>query len=431
MHLRLESTINVKTLTIEKGFYWILTLLFVINISFLANAYFSLNYLLAYLFIFFLIRICILLSLKKLPSKKKPSDFFKYYLYEFISFIKRQSNKIRILNSFKHCIHVFKSSLTNNNFLLIKQLLFDFCIGLSILISIMGDAEKPLLYFLIVFLFYLIINTNIINIKRTCYLTLGVLFIINISSLAKVAIFKFYKEGQLISNQSKDQRYKIQNIKTKTKSYSFIVKNDKNMGKILNELKIYPDKDKDIFKGIVYNLNSLQSLDKIPRNNVYYVNLLNDILLKFPNELDKNNKVLILEFINPLPILLDLKPIKGAYHWFHLGYTFSNETIHRFNETFERSDFVYMPLLSLQNVLKCYFYKWNFQYKRFALSSIHKYGFLFTTPQKIKEYNLEKLEFPNPDKIKESCLSIESEQIEREKNQPKNILTRLLQRLNL
>ena len=64
----------------------------------------------------------------------------------------------------------------------------------------------------------------------------------------------------------------------------------------------------------------------------------------------------MLEFTNPLPILLDFKPIQGAYHWFHIGVTFSGKNMYRFDETFENSDFIYVPLLSEQSFLKCYFF---------------------------------------------------------------------------
>ena len=419
--------INIKTINLEKGFYWILTILFVITLSFLTNAYLGLNYLLCYLLIFSLIRVCILLSLKKVPSKKKPSDFFIYYFHKFISFLKIQLSKNKFSNSVKYYFDESKSFLINNKFILIKYFLFDFCIGLSVLTCITVDSEKPLLYFLIVFLFYFIINTNIINIKRVCYLVLGLLFVINTSSLVKIAILKFYKEDQFMTNQSKHLRYKTHSIKAKDRDYPFILENKESMDTILNEFKkAYPDKYKDLFEGIVYNdLNY-----KMYRNNVYYISLLNNAFLTFHNIFDKNDRILMLDPVNPLPILLDLKPIQGSYHWFHLGYTFSAKTIHRFNKTFEESDFIYMPLLSYEAILKCHFYKWNFQHQRFILFSIHKYGFLFATLQKIKKYNLEKLEFSNPDKIKESCQVIEDEQKEIEKNQRKNILILLLQRLN-
>ena len=424
--------INIKSINFEKGFYWILTVLFVINTSFLANVYLNLNYLFAYLLIFFLIRVCILFSLKRLPNKKRPSDFFKYYFHKPKLFLERKLSKTK-LPDFFYYLHKSKSFLTNNNLFLIRYLLFDLCIGVSVLIVMMGHSYRiPLLYFLIVFLFYLIINTNITNIKRTCYLPLVILFVINISSLTGVTFFKFYQKEQLTNNQSKYQKYKIYSIKTKNKKHSFIIENKEGTDKILNGLRErYPDKT-DVFEGIPYGPNSF--FHRLADNNMYHIDLLNDAFLVFYNKLDKNDdRVLLLEYINPLPILLNLKPIQGAYHWFHLGFTFSKKTIHHFNKTFEESDFIYMPLFLFSNesILKCHFYKWNFSNKRFALSSIHKYGFLFATHQKIKEYNLENLEFPNPDKIKESCLVIENEQNEKEKNQRKNILTRLLQRFSL
>ena len=114
--------INIKTLNIERGFYWTLTTLFVINTSFLINIYIGLNYLFAYLIMFFLIRVCILLSLKKLPSKKRPSDFFKYYLYKSKLSLKKLANKTKLLDV-SYYFYEFKSFLINNNFLLIRQFL--------------------------------------------------------------------------------------------------------------------------------------------------------------------------------------------------------------------------------------------------------------------------------------------------------------------
>ena len=334
----------------------------------------DLNYLYIYLFIFFLIRVCAELFKNK-PEKIDPISFFKHYFYKSKSFLK------------------------NDSFLFIKQLLFDCCIGFSLLIGATGSYFKATGFFVVVFLFYLIINTSIINIKRICYLVLGGLFLINIFSLSKVVSFKFYKEESL--EQSKHQLYKTKSITTKNnRNYPFVVWNGRNMDMILNELREkHPRRIKNLFDGIVYDDDGLW----IALNNIYYIDLLNDILLTLPKKLNKNDKILLLEFINPLPILLDSKPIQGAYHWFHFGVTFSDKTMDRFNKTFENADFVYVPMLSTQSFLKCYFYKWHFQNNRFALSSIHNYGFLLATHQKIEEYNLQKLEFPNPGEIIKPC----------------------------
>ena len=279
----------------------------------------------------------------------------------------------------------------------------------------------PLLYFLIVFLFYLIINTNIINIKRACYLPLVILFVINISSLTWIAFFKFHQKEQLANNQSKHQKYKVDSIKTKNKKYSFIIENTENMDKILNDIRKKTFYKTDIFEGVPYNYNRLAYT--FVYNDRYYIELLNDAFSVFYNKLDKNNdKVLLLGYTNPLPVLLNLKPIQGAYHWFHFDFTFSRKTIHHLiNTTFKESDFIYMPFFYIHggSVLRCHFYRWNFQHQRFSLSSIHKYGLLFATPQKIKEYNLERLEEVNQDKITKSCVDIEKDLIEREKKQKK------------
>ena len=112
--------VNIKTINIQKGFYWGLIVLFVINISFLINTYLGLNYLLTYVFIFFLIRISILLSIEKFTNKIKPTDIFKYYFY-----------KSKDFSAFSCYFHNIRSFFKNNKLFFVRYFLFDLCIGVS------------------------------------------------------------------------------------------------------------------------------------------------------------------------------------------------------------------------------------------------------------------------------------------------------------
>ena len=136
-----------------------------------------------------------------------------------------------------------------------------------------GSVFKIYGYFIIVFLFYFIINTNINSIRRICYLPLVALFIINISSLAKVTTFKFYKE-----EHSNPYSYKVKSLTFKDKKYSFVVWNSKDMNVISNELKENSErKGKDLFEGVAYKDDGVW----LSGNNLYYIDLLNNILV-FP-----------------------------------------------------------------------------------------------------------------------------------------------------
>ena len=120
------------------------------------------------------------------------------------------------------------------------------------------------------------------------------------------------------------------------------------------------------------------------------------------------------EFINPLPLLLKSKIPPGTYHWIHFWATFSpRKHLHKIHTMFMESDFVYMPVLSVDNTknfLNCLFYEWNFENGMFKFYSINRYGLLFIENGTMEAYGLTPngLVEQSRDDIKKRCKDIMS-----------------------
>ena len=369
-----------------------------------APPYLDLNYFFMYIACLLFVRIFFPLTLQF--DFKESSVSLKKYIGHYFSHIK-----------------YFVSTSKWNIF---QGLLFDVCIGLAIFMGVEGDTFRPTQYYLVIALFYIIIHIPFIpyissGIKRASYLVLTVLIMCLVFSLVRVTIFKFYEPHP-------SSWFTHYTVKTKHEDYPFLLFNHEKIEAVFEKLKTHrPDiVDSTLYihhpKIIIYG------------NNVSYLGLLND-LFAFQNEIEMNtdDKFLLLAFSNPLPIFFNTPLIPRGWHWYDLHITFSHKTIHHFNEVFEQADFVSLPFFFEFDplILKCYFYDWNFENKRFVLFARRSSGLLFATNEKLSEYNLQNFAEPlNEDKIRRTCSTLNSTWMSWQNHRRDNIANKVLQKLS-
>ena len=114
--------------------------------------------------------------------------FIRNYKFLFASHPNRNISTF-IKKSFQKSVFFIKE----NKVTLIKQIIFDCFIGLSILIGIEGDFQKPFVYILIIPTFYLLISKRKSLLKKFSYSFLMIVFFINIFSLSRFFIVNFYE----------------------------------------------------------------------------------------------------------------------------------------------------------------------------------------------------------------------------------------------
>ena len=275
-----------------------------------------------------------------------------------------------------------------------------------------GDYNKPISFFFTIFIVYLAINSKILNIKRVCCCLLFILFMVNVLSLIRLSIYKFYKQEpfstvRMNTDVGIKQKPIYRNIKIEANNedYYFVVKNSPTSEVIYKVLEINQIEGKgreNLLKSLSYKTQP-HLHNMLNTNNIYYSDMLNDATNMLSQiNIDKSDRVYMLDFANTLPITLDTYPVPYSYHWFHMGISFSSQNISLLNKIFEESDFIYTLLLSRPS-LNCIFYNWNLKHKRFFLASISKYGLLFGTDEKIRQYNMKIYEPLNQSEIRKSC----------------------------
>ena len=341
--------------------------------------------------------------------------------------------------------------IKENKAILTRQIIFDFFTGLSILVGIEGDYQKPLIYLLVIPALWTILNKQSF-LKIFLFSLLTIIFSVNIFSLSRSLIIDLYKDNQLEKLEKKSKFFFRENLKridlkTKNKNYSFTLK---ERDWLVYEEKSYLDSGTDdkikffselsykespdlfeFFSLIKEETKALSSgsrfllkimgfplySSKIFKKNfnipfsiteTQYIKQLNSIL-DFFVELnpDKKDVIFNLDFVSPIPVLLNMEPMKPSHQWIHFSTSLHWKNIHRIN--FKNADFIFLPHLTfgltLQNAfMKCHFYRWNFENKKFILISADQYGLLFTTKEKLEKYNLKTIPPLNEKEVKKACI---------------------------
>ena len=326
----------------------------------------------------------------------------KYCLLYFIALVIYRKSLIFTKNSFKSAKNFITSlkqlikSFSKTDILLTT---FDLVMVIGICLAILGDYQQPKILFWLILASYLII-VNKKGGKSKLFTYLGyficlIFFVVNIKSLYKIVEFGDYKNdhqgyyGYFPLSAAGDNRHLPLVLAKKTILESMmmqfkIAENPKKL-EIITDFSTSATIAKDVY---------LRS-ESFPFFNIDYANALNQAVKELTTLGPQNdNKLLMVGYINPLPLLLNAKMPEGSYHWNQIDATITaNNYVKTVKTTFADSDFIIMPVLGRSLVpnayTNCVFYKWNWEQKMpFKLYKATPLMLYFTTSANLEKYNL-------------------------------------------
>ena len=306
---------------------------------------------------------------REMIGLEKKLEFVIYYCLVFFII---QYRKLLFSGHFlRHLVH--------NRPELSKDAFFYMFMGLAIFVGMAGDWQVNGAIYLIFLMLYAVIDIDNRLIRNISYTLLSILFFINTISLIYVAQKKTYTE----------KKYRA--IDLMSEKPDFLIDNRVDIDGLYT--KFYTDMvpSEEAFLNLSYTANNLPF--STPFFNAEYYYMVKDSIARIREISDNPDDVFMrTEFINPLPLLLKSKIPPGTYHWIHFGATFSlTKQLHKIHAMFMESDFVYMPVLSIDRIkhfMNCLFYEWNFENGRFKFYSINRYGLLFIENSTMEAYGL-------------------------------------------
>ena len=254
---------------------------------------------------------------------------------------------------------------------LLKNLALCALTSLAIFTGLAGVWQKSLYYYPLFLILYAAVAEPRTPPGRTSLFLLSLFFLTNLLPLVYTAQKKFHAQ----------ETPKYRPIDLMAERDDFLI--DNRIDRLGSYTKFHTrlPKDERIFLKMTYSFKEVPW--DVPFFNARYYDMLKDAVGRIREAgHDGNDKALLVEFINPLPLLLDSAIAPGTYHWIHFGATFSTrKNVHRLYEAFAGSDFVYVPTMTIQwphqSFFNCLFYEWNFAEGRFAFHSINRHGLLF------------------------------------------------------
>ena len=278
-----------------------------------------------------------------------------------------------------------------------KSLFFDLCVAGGLFFASYGSSSRPKIFFLIVYSIFILMNSKKRNLTFFSCSFLILFYIVNIYSLLRITQYKFYDNGK--------SDYVLRSLDSNSGPMTFVLKNKLKLSYILNffvigdEDKKENSQDLKNFKSLSYAYMSKGKMEFFLNND--YVKMMSGVISAFKGiRVVKEDRVMMLGFINPLPFLLGTSFPSFTDHWVDIGVTFSFKNIYRLERSFQNSDFIFMPVLDhhgkTQTILNCQFYTWNFNHDElFKIFKIDQYGVYFASKEKMEEYHL--YEFPQTD----------------------------------
>ena len=294
---------------------------------------------------------------------------------------------------------------------LLKDIFFDLCFVLSVVLILAGDSTCPngYMHIITILLLYTVINTNNTCVTSAPHILSCIIIIINIIGLSFLTYAKF--NAVIINNTSS----KVTMLNSDTTGYKFRIESYRGLENLLTKLN---DKDQQHMINLSYKYNPFNMSWHIPFHNAEYISMINSSLKSIKKFNTQNsNKIYMLGFANPLPMLMNLKYPKYNHHWLDIFITFSPNNMKAFDNIFSSSNLVYMPFFTIDNLvnpaaqtfINCYFYKWNFTNKKFALVNVDGYGMTFNK----KESNyFPEITLPPETEINKSCNKLEKDMLE-------------------
>ena len=264
-----------------------------------------------------------------------------------------------------------------------KNAIFALCMSIAIYAGVFGvGVFKPFISYWIILSLYIIINVEKEKIKKITYTFLSFVFLSNSASLVYIAQKKFHNKS--------DEKYRVADLMSQKDD--FLLENRINLNNLYT--RFYEDlvATKKDFLTISYSERKM--IWDAAFFNLEHHYMIKDAISRIRGVSNNtNDRVMMLEFTNPLPFLLNSKMPSEMLHWIHFGRTLSlKKHLHLLHNMFLGSDFIYTPLIApglrVQSRLNCLFYRWNLINDKFKLYSINRYGLLFIENNKMNEYNL-------------------------------------------
>ncbi len=334
-------------------------------------------------------------SKKEIPFNCITSLFIFLYLYGALLF---ESNAFFIdfkaLSSkglFSYiCIKVksFKDYAKENLQKVSARIYMTVSIGLGLFVAIIGDWQKPNVYFVLVILLFICMSKVNAFLKRVSYVLISAFILTNCFSYAFMLIPKSnmsqpsVSEKEILANKISPFRA----VKVVNKKRDFLIKNYIGLEDFYSIFSSKTD-DPDFFLQISSTYKQNKEKWSLPFSNIEYKAMIDDAYKKVRDlGYEVDDDIMMLEFVNHLPLVLGTRIPEGSYHWIHIGTTFSYQNVDKILKLYEQAEAIYVPIISTdgqeQTYLNCTFYNWNFENDRFILYSSSRYGSLFVSREK-------------------------------------------------
>lgn len=249
----------------------------------------------------------------------------------------------------------------------ITCLLFSIAIGLGINIAIAGDSAHPT-YFLfaclaIVFLLGPQVRIPASDQKKyiaIAGLVLGAAFATNLLSDLYIA-----SQKKVPSGERKNVRVELS---TPWGAMSWIMTNRVPYDRITKLVRLDEKQNlTSVIADMVFPAYLPEGFDPVPFLNGDYLLGLKSAQIAIRSwSADSELRVAMLEFSNPMPLLLGSKIPRGSYHWIHFGTSVAQKNPEQVLEKFwDATDVIIVPVTAVegdgfsQMLLNCTFQKWN------------------------------------------------------------------------
>jgi hypothetical protein len=246
------------------------------------------------------------------------------------------------------------------------QLAFGACVVVAVNLAIAGDFSRPHYYLFASLALYVLTTTlrSDGSSSRSDWVVAGasvVLFLgvgINLGSDMRVG---HYKSGSALS-----KRYERVSLSTPWGDLDWAIQRYSVYQQLtgLFELNRHPNKV-SVLASMAFRAVPTRDMVSMPFLNGDYVDAITSAQHALKGRVDPaKTSVLMLDFANPMPMLLGTPVPRGSIHWIHFGTSLPlfkrDEVLYRM---FDAADVVVLPVTSIdgnsQMLLNCKFHKWN------------------------------------------------------------------------
>jgi hypothetical protein len=319
-----------------------------------------------------------------------------------------------ILNKNYNVVTLIKKELIQQKAKYWQIALFSTLISCSIFFMVFGESLYSPSYYLIIIAIIASLSERSKYIINSSKFFLALIIITNLFSLGIIAYFKSYEP------QDSNGRYIKLSPSNKPNFGSFITINSRGFSDLILRIGLDQNSHKNNLLANIASSYKIENLQQpIAFDNIEYSAMMRNIINTI-NDInpEKDDKILLLGFTNPLPFFLDSKIIINTQHWIDFYITISPKHLNKLYPSFAGADFIYTPILTFdsgdpehQSFLNCAFYEWNLE--QFSLVKTAPYGLLFAKNDKIKQYNLKKQDFLSHKQLVKNCAATKNKAFKR------------------